>query len=870
MLDRRIGRRIAELRLRLAADPRDPDVHVALARALMRAGRPGGALRHLAEASRRGELAAADARALAALHAGRARARLALGEGDGWRDLEAADRLDPAGAGARRRLLLESYAAGALAALRRGDGPGRRAADRLLERVERIDPRDARLAARAPAEADLADVGAAGAWLADGGARRAALSTYAVYVARGGRAADHLRRYLRLHRWWYGSRERPSPALLAELLAERFDLCGAARAPGDLGCAGSLVRAAEHDPPAAEEIRQLAAARGWRSADPAAAGAWAVVALRAWQDGRVSSWEAELAERVDLAAVVATEVGRASVPRHAQATILRAAGMDEDARAALDRALEGAAALSPEARALLVAEAAAQGRESAIDALLRAGPASATAWRAALAAARAAEPGGAREAALCDAAPLEVARDHLRASGELGALAARFPTPDAIYALARWRAALRWSRDPRLARGREALEARWRRLSAGAALPARLPAALPLGVVDPNRIPGPGRVRVDGAPALTDVRAGTDQRTDGRAGSRTGRHDRGATALADVRAGSAQRTEGRAGSRKDVRDRGATALADVRAATAQRTDGAAGSRTGRHDRGATALADVRAATAQRTDGAAGSRTGMRDRGATDGLERVARAYLRDPALADRLAGELADGAFAIGQRGPLLVELFARLNDPARALEWAERTSESSPDHAPYLLAAGLAAIAAGDAPRADVFFVRGASASGDAGGASLLEARAFLAASRPLAALAAARRAIDLTAPGEPEHAEAVLAAARALELLGRAGEARALVALLPAGADRAAGPAFASLPATDAPPADIALPPPDAPAWPTEVASLLAAALIAPPERAAPALAALAAAFERAGLVDLARAARRERLTLLGPATP
>ncbi len=749
-----LDRRIADLRLRIAGDPRDPQLHAALARALLRAGQPGGAIRHFEEARRRDDLAAGDARALAALYLERGRARMALGDGAAWRDLEAASRLGETRGAA---LMRESYFAGALAELRRGDGPGRRAALGLLARAERLAPRDARLAARAPAAADLADVGAAGAWLADGGARRAALETYAAYVARGGRGADHLRRYLALHRWWYGDRERPSPALLDELTAEKFDLCGLAREPAELGCAGSLVGAADNDPAAAEQIRQLAAVRGWRSADPGTAGAWALVALRAWLDGRVGSWEAELAARVDLAALLATEVGRASVAPHARATLLRVAGHEQDARAALDRAMEGAARLAPETRALLVAEAAAQRRGGAIEALLHAGPASPTAWRAALAFARAAEPGGAREAALCDAAPVAIAAEHLRRSGELGALAARFPSRDALYALARWYDALRSSPDPRLARGLEALETRWRRLAAGAALPTALPSALRLGVVDPHRI---APVTAHGA-----------------------------------------------------RDRRSAAVAD-------------------------------------------------------GLGRVARAYLRDPALADRLAAELADGAVAMGERGPLLVELFARLGDPARAWQWAERTSASSPDHAPYLLAAGLAAVATGDSPRADVFFVRAAAASGDAGATSLTAARGFLAAGRALPALTAARRAHDLTAPGEPEHAAAIELAAASLDLLGRAADATALRARLPegarvaaaSGAARASGAAGASTP-------DV-LPPPDADGWATQVASQLAVGLIAPPERAAPALAAVADALERAGLTELGQAARRERAALLAPA--
>jgi hypothetical protein len=751
-------REIADLRLRLADQPRDPALHVELARALARAGQPGGALRHLEEAHRRSALSGADARWLAALYVERARARIALDEAEAWRDAEAAARLDPSAV--RAELARDAYFIGARAALRRFDRPGRRAADDLFARAERLAPRDPRLAARAPATADLAEVGAAGAWLADGGARRAALQVYTAYVGRGGRAPAHLRRYLQLHRWWYGERERPSSILLEELRAEHIDLCGVARSYADLGCGETLVRTAENDPAAAERIRQLAATRGWRTADPHLAAALASAALRAWLDGRVASWEAELAARVDLAALVASEVGLASL-RQARATLLRAAGRAGEARAALDRAIEEAARLSPEARALLVAEAAAQRRgDGAIDALLHAGPASPAAWHAALRAARAAEPGGAREAALCDAAPLAVARAHLRRSGELGALAARFPSADAQRALARWRRALTDAAhvgaagDPagarrRLGEARDLLEARWRRLAAGAPVPASPAPGFPLGAVDPDRRRGEEAPRVAG-----------------------------------------------------------------------------------------------------------------------GLRRVARAYLRDPALADRLAGELADGAIALGERGPLLIELFARLGDPARAWSWAERLSASSPGHAPYLLLAGIAAAAAGDAPRADIFFVGGAAASGDAGAASLLAARAFLAAARPLPALTAARRAFDLTAPGEPDHVAAIEVVARAMDRLNRDREAEGMRALLPDGAGAAAAAALGDAPAIDL--AIGPLPAATAPTWPVQVASLLAVGLIAPPERAGPALAAVADAFERAGLVDLAEAVRRERGALPGLAPP
>src|SRR4029453_12773163 len=81
-----LTRRIEALRFRLAGDRSDVGVHLALARALAMAGRPGGAIRHFEEVLRRRRLAAADRAALGRLYRDRAAARLALDDGDAWRD----------------------------------------------------------------------------------------------------------------------------------------------------------------------------------------------------------------------------------------------------------------------------------------------------------------------------------------------------------------------------------------------------------------------------------------------------------------------------------------------------------------------------------------------------------------------------------------------------------------------------------------------------------------------------------------------------------------------------------------------------------------------------------------------------------------
>ncbi len=232
------------------------------------------------------------------------------------------------------------------------------------------------------------------------------------------------------------------------------------------------------------------------------------------------------------------------------------------------------------------------------------------------------------------------------------------------------------------------------------------------------------------------------------------------------------------------------------------------------------------------------------------LERIARAYLRSPAAAEGLAGDFVAGAPAVGERGPSIAALYLALGDPARAWAWAERVLRSSPDHAPYLMAAGVASVATGAVDRADIFFIEGAQASGDAGSASVTAARTFLARGHALAAATASRRAVQLTAAGQPEHDEAVSLAARALDQLGRADAARALRA-----SERVA---------PDRPRPAIRFPPVDSAAWQAAIADTLARALLAPPEEAARLLSALADELDGAGLHVLAGACRREARSL------
>ncbi|HUH05908.1 MAG TPA: hypothetical protein VML75_28155 [Kofleriaceae bacterium] len=155
------------------------------------------------------------------------------------------------------------------------------------------------------------------------------------------------------------------------------------------------------------------------------------------------------------------------------------------------------------------------------------------------------------------------------------------------------------------------------------------------------------------------------------------------------------------------------------------------------------------------------------------LDALARAYERDPSMADRLAGDYADGAPAIAERGPAIASLFARLGDPARALDWWEAVARSSPHHPRYQLALAQAAAAAGDPTRAMVHATRAASRSGDAGMTYRTMTRTLLAHDAPAEAMLAARSALSLSAPAE--RVEVLALVERAAQALGRGDEAEA-----------------------------------------------------------------------------------------------
>ena len=167
------------------------------------------------------------------------------------------------------------------------------------------------------------------------------------------------------------------------------------------------------------------------------------------------------------------------------------------------------------------------------------------------------------------------------------------------------------------------------------------------------------------------------------------------------------------------------------------------------------------------------------------LAGVVVGYARDPALADRRAEELAATAIDVAVAGRALGRLFAALDDPARARAWWQRAFDASGEDPAIALGLAVAMADAGDPPAGLQLAIRAAAGSGDASATLVRAARGFAAAGETLDALALARQAIELSAPGD-EDAAAGLAAAL-LGALGRSRDAAEVGALaaLPAAWD-------------------------------------------------------------------------------------
>ena len=641
---------IAELEFVVASNPRDLAAHVALAQIYLRVERGGAALRHFAIAERNGGLDAAGRHQLAALYHRRGQLRIELGHGDAHRDFALALRLHDAlqvSPGERSQALFLA----ALAEFRHGD---RVAARSWLEATTKLgsDPRTALLDLDA---ADLDDLGVAANWLFAGGAMRVALAVLERYLERGGSDPAVLSSWLAARSWWGGVAARPDILTLDGLAARGIDLCEVARSPAELGCGRTLVAIAESDSARAEELRQLAARRYWRTSNADQAAAWTLIGLRAWLDAEVDSWFAAVSARVDIDELLARYRSE-ELPGFARATLLRAAGRSGEARAALLEVVAAAAALSAEQRAVVIAEAAMQELGvDVLDSLAGLGPVSASAGRVLLRDARR-RGDWVRERALLERMPKSVAAAYLGAGHDLEPALAAGGVGDGATRTRQLHTLWRWRRACTaygLRAGHDEVTSRWRALGfAEVAAPRGL---VGFGIANPYAV-------------VTELGAATMP----------------------------------------------AALSDI-----------------------------------------------------------ARAYVREPAAADRLAEEFVAGVVAIGVRGPVVAELFDRLGDPARALEWWDRVARSSPRHPPYLYSSAVAAVAAGDYPRADTLFISAAAASGDGGAVNRAAARAYARVGADVEALIAGRRALQLTAPGEELELLATIASVN--ESLGRKSDAEA-----------------------------------------------------------------------------------------------
>jgi len=460
-------------------------------------------------------------------------------------------------------------------------------------------------------------------WLAGRNARRLIVELGERYWKSGGRNHHVMRTYLRAHDWWYGNGTRPSLLMMNELARSGLRVCDIARSPDDYGCSlemSTIVKSAQRSQRVLKRARQLF----WSTAEPRPAAAWTVLSLRAWMFGSADSWLTELSRRVDLGKVRA-HADR--VPVYARATILRAAGARDASRTALDLALRSVAGMTKPARAVVLAEAAAQQRNRVVLKLLDAGEFDDLGWRVALVVARTLK----RESAVLNKAPPAMAASYLSATGRLGP-SVGFGSPTdkraAHIRYARW-----WSSLAQLPALRDATVARWKRLYRGFNKPGA--SSPPLGSAD-------------------------------------------------------------------------LLVGGTRGSAVSRLDGP--------------------------------------------LTKIALAHARDPALADRLAGQFADGDIRLSGRGGAVASLFRRLGDARRAQNWRGLLVKAHPTSWTHLAAEAVSAAEAGKARFARQRFTSAAAWSGEPGAVRLLAARTFLRVGKPVDALLEARRALRHTAPGEEQ----------------------------------------------------------------------------------------------------------------------
>lgn len=132
------------------------------------------------------------------------------------------------------------------------------------------------------------------------------------------------------------------------------------------------------------------------------------------------------------------------------------------------------------------------------------------------------------------------------------------------------------------------------------------------------------------------------------------------------------------------------------------------------------------------------------------LEKIRDSYRQDSALAGREARNFVDTSIHGASEMAVVAELFYRLGDLHRAHEWTEILATLSPDTPAYAMSACLGNIAVGEVDRAQQWLVRAASTSGDPGQYWAAGASSFRRFGHPLAAIAAGRKALDLSSAGE------------------------------------------------------------------------------------------------------------------------
>ena len=302
---------VEALRIRIADDPKDIPARRALADLEHRRGRPGAVIAELAAVRELGgplgvRLDRGERTRLAGLYRERARLRVARGSPDALDDLDLARRIAGA-AGEDAALRRDAEITAALADLRHTD-PDRRArgAEALGRDTSTID-----------------GLGATGLYLFEHGALRAAHDLLEAWERGGGRdrgapdTAAITDAWLAARAWWRGPSGRPDLATLDRAIAAGASPCHFATRPGEHGCTAAAVLG---DPARERALLARARARGWRTADPDDAAAWAAITAAAWQRGEIRSWLDELDARVDLSALDPADLARPDGAMHRQAT----------------------------------------------------------------------------------------------------------------------------------------------------------------------------------------------------------------------------------------------------------------------------------------------------------------------------------------------------------------------------------------------------------------------------------------------------------------------------------------------------------------------------------------------------------------------